>query len=156
MRLLLWSLVIFQLSSCGRNDAPIVAGSNRSSDVRVINCNEGSFTVCKSGAWKVETHWNSGPKMGGEELLENSMCVTFHSASSGHIAEKIENVQVTAWMPSMAHDTGNEKPRVDSVKGGEAEIGNIWFIMTGEWEIIVRAQVDGVFDEARFSVDVVD
>ncbi|MCX6118638.1 MAG: hypothetical protein NT027_13940 [Proteobacteria bacterium] len=150
--------IVFTLGAfytgCGRNDS--VKNEGPSADAGSSVCGSGEVAFAKGKTWSAKIHWNAGPKMGLEDLLENRFCLTFKN-SGENLSSSVKNVTVIAHMPAHGHDTGREKPMVDSIKGPDAFVSNLYFIMTGYWEMIITADVDGAgLDEARVGIDIRD
>jgi hypothetical protein len=153
MFLLFASLIV----ACGRNDGVPDTTNNRTAppeaDAQGLSSKRAALS--RHGHWSLVYNWSIGPRMGGESLVENHLLLGF-VGQEGMFSTNVANVSVVGWMPDHGHDTGNEKPTPKIRADGLVPVKNIFFIMTGVWEFIVKAEVDGLADEYRFSVDIVD
>jgi hypothetical protein len=151
-----WKIILlaaFVCTGCGTD----ITTSNKESPgigscTSPINSLSGSLT---SGVkkWGTQFNWDVGPSMGGIDLVENQMTLIFKTYN-GKTPDTLTEVVVTAWMPEHKHGTGNQVPRTEFGQRGEAKIKNIWFSMTGLWELIIKATVNDAADELRFCVNV--
>lgn len=161
-------LFIFNVMvGCGKNQ-PAESKRPNSQDVERSGCEAGQLYVSASKKWIADVKWQVGPSSGGEDGLENKFCVSFYgydstfdgksmndiSRESLTLAEDIDGLQVTAWMPTMGHDTGSEKPQVKSMGKGQFSVANVWLYMTGDWEVIMtsKSPIDG--ETTKFMVQV--
>jgi hypothetical protein len=165
--------LLLGLFSCGKNEPVENKGTNSDNLVSAKPCAKGTLYRSESSRYLVDVAWDVGPTSGGEDGLENKFCAAFYEFDASVAAlgsreqanvdrsklvtvQTLDGVKVTAWMPSMGHDTGSEKPRTTERSPGNFDISNIWLYMTGEWEIIVEGSSNGQVEKTKFKVNVID
>lgn len=87
----------------------------------------------------VQIEWIKGPLL----KVENSfkMIVTDKTGNKFNPSA----IEVELWMPSMGH--GSSPTSVSAVVDGEFLVNSIYFIMRGDWDVIIRLKVDNKVDE---------
>ena len=146
------------VAGCGANNGSPDPTKRPSDSADLASCNNPTNLIAdtltsQGGNWKVDYSWQIGPSMNEDEQIENKLALSFKTYT-GIVPTSLTNVQVTAWMPEHKHGTGNELPKTNFDVGGKAIIDNIWFTMSGKWEMILKAAVNDVADEVRFCVNV--
>ncbi|MCX6124749.1 MAG: hypothetical protein NTV34_08370 [Proteobacteria bacterium] len=149
--------LLIGLTGCGGSSSFPIAKQSPSTDNSKLGSCESPTTALSDivnsnlGRWRVTYSWLIGPSMSDEDPLENKLGLVFKT-SEEKTPDRMDDVIVTAFMPEHGHGTGNQLPFTKAASGGAATIENIWFSMTGRWEVLIKAKIDDVVDEARFCV----
>ncbi len=77
--------------------------------------------------------WQNVP----QESQAASFVLNFYSLfDSGLPLDPLDTLTVTLWMPSMGH--GSSPVRLKKISDGVFLVDRVFFIMPGEWEILIR------------------
>lgn len=160
LNVLLITVGSFGFVSCGKNNGS-PNGKSQNPEVSEFTPNGLSLTdsagIPSSSKQFVMTRaWTLGPKCGGDPVVESRLKMMFYNAQDGSIASGIGPISVTAWMPEHGHDTGSEQPKAELTDQSVVKVSNIFFIMTGKWEVIVRAKIGELDEEWRFEQNIID
>lgn len=105
-----------------------------------------------NGHYHVTLKWISGPAMGTVSTAE----ITFGDEDR-RIPRSITGLKVVPWMKIHSHGTGNFQPTIeasDPARPHVYTVDDIFFIMSGPWELNVEAEVNGLLDLIELKVEV--
>ena len=153
------------LAGCGRNngapDQPQAPAATNSGDVegqqqpptvpnpKIEGIDLAQTILSKEGHWRISPVWNASPGFSGDVVIANKLQLLFVSVTGGAV-NSLSEVTVTPYMTKMNHGNGNLKPTIAIGELGAVAVTNLRFSMAGEWDIIVKATVDGHTDQAVF------
>ncbi len=129
-------------TSCGK--APS-AGRDPSDSVEP---HQGAWLTA-NGSYEVDLEWESGPQTGMDNVAR--LTVVPH----GDATIPLQNISVTPWMTVHGHGSGNVQPVV--VREGEAgdyRVSNIFFVMSGPWDLRIELSNGRVSDSVAIPVEV--
>ncbi len=85
---------------------------------------------------------------------ENRVVVTIASDTL-QTPKSLRIMEIKPWMKIHSHGSGHLVPKWKAVRGEHIfEVENIYFIMSGPWELKLKAEIDGVVDELEFQFEV--
>ena len=109
-----------------------------------VSSTQGTFRA------RVKT-WKSGPQVTKNDDTRNEVSIEFATAS-GRKPGTFEALNVLPYMKIHGHPTPRAYFPVLNVEGNLMSLEKLGFIMSGPWEIIVQARVDGVEDSVEIPV----
>ncbi len=107
-----------------------------------------------NGSWEVRLDWETGPRAGTVDNVARLVITPRHDAKNPP-----QQVQVTPWMTIHGHGAGNVRPVIETVDGNPGSwrtwrVSNIYFVMSGPWDLKIAIFSDGVTDNVVVPVDV--
>jgi len=135
--------VALLLGACGRKperDMPVAQTSETAGAWLTTN-----------GSWEVRVDWETGPRAG---TVDNIARLTI--APHGDAKFLPQLVRVTPWMTIHGHGSGNVRPVVDFSREnpGTFRVSNIYFVMSGPWDLKIAISGDGFTENVVVPVEV--
>ena len=97
--------------------------------------------------------WTSGPEVTQNGAPRNAFSIEFATAS-GHKPVSFEALKVTPYMKIHGHGVPRAYLPDWKMADNLVSVEKLGFIMSGPWEIIVQARVNGVEDSVEIPVEV--
>lgn len=156
------SIIVVAMSACGskskdsnddksgNQDQVALSGTcNKSEVTGIVQASE--VVASKNSKYCIKLEWIKGPVV--DDYSEAK--ITFTTPALGE-PKTVEAVKVTPWMKLHGHGTGDVQPELKPLGGKTNVFGvtNIYFIMSGPWELNIEATIDGVADSLEYSVKV--
>lgn len=119
--------------------------------------NQGGHLVFKQNTLHIHASFATEPNSTEEALL----VLEAHDAKTHQIIDINDNIEVELWMPSMGHGSApTQIERAIDAKGsiipGVFNVRNVYFIMSGEWEVQVKlTNSSGASEMKSFKVNIV-
>ncbi len=109
----------------------------------------------KQGLFRVQVEWQAGPGFAKESKFESRAKIVFLS-SDGQPCPTCRPLKIWPWMKIHTHGTGKVKPRWKQVPDelGAYLVSNIKFTMTGPWELMIEAELEGRKDTLEWVLSV--
>lgn len=106
---------------------------------------------CYSSVECVKIKFVEGPKA----KVDSKFILKFESESTPIV--KIENLQVILWMlMGNGHGHGSAPTQISAIGENEYLIENVWFVMKGKWDIKINFKSDGVNQELKIPVEILN
>lgn len=143
--LLITALVAALVTSCGK---PSASGRNSSDAV-----GHASAWLTTNGSYEVDLAWKSGPQTGMNNVAR--LTVVPH----GDATVPLQKINVTPWMAVHGHGSGNVQPVVEregvqDPAAGIYRVSNIFFVMSGPWDLKIELSNGSVSDSVAVPVEV--
>ena len=147
--LFITALITVLAASCGK---PAAAGRNSSDAVE----HAGAW-LTTNGSYEVDLAWKSGPQTGMNNVARLTVI------PRGDATFPLQKITVTPWMTVHGHGSGNVQPVVENDDGGDAtldpavgvyRVSNIFFVMSGPWDLKIELSNENENGTVRASVTV--
>jgi len=142
---LITALATALITSCGN---PSATGRNSSDAVE----HAGAW-LTTNGSYEVDLAWKSGPQTGMNNVAR--LTIVPH----GDATLPLQKINVTPWMTVHGHGSGNVQPVVEregvqDPAAGIYRVSNIFFVMSGPWDIKIDLSSGSVSDSVAVPVEV--
>lgn len=93
--------------------------------------NDDGLLLTGSGSFGVRAEWERGPQFG----MDNALILNVTPRDGARLP--LKRLSVTPWMTVHGHGSGNVQPVVDVIdaNGGLYRVSNIFFVMSGPWDL---------------------
>jgi hypothetical protein len=138
-------------SACGFVESNKDSKKKKSSKSCEESKDEGGFFLSDKGKYCVKITWLEGPKV--EDFSSAELEIRNPDLS---VPGKIKKISVEPWMKIHGHGTGDVQPEL-ALKGNHKNIfilSNVYFIMSGPWELNIKATIDEITDTLEYNVKV--
>lgn len=109
--------------------------------------------ISQKANWQVHLEWKQGPTATDEG--ESQAYVTFADANF-FAPNTLSDIRIKPWMKIHGHGTGNLVPQLIPVKDNPTKflVSEIYFLMSGPWELQINATINGNPDYVEVNVEV--